>query len=305
MSAPALSVVVVGHAMAREMPRTLRSLSPAMQRGIAADDYEIVLVDSGTRPRMAMGAWETYGARVRYHWHETLSVSPAAAANAGMRLARGGIVGLMIDGARLASPGLLSGALAAAAVHPRAVVATLGFHLGPDVQMRSIHAGYDQAREDALLAACRWTEDGYNLFDIAAFAGSSAGGWFQPITESNALFMTRAVWEALGWLDEGFAAPGGGLVNLDLYRRATDLPGSELSMLLGEGSFHQIHGGVATNALVSPFELFHDEYKRLRGGAFVPPARLGRAVGAASAPQARRWLELSRELAREGRRVPI
>ena len=45
---PVLSVVVVVHDMARELPRTLRTLDPAHQRGIAADDYEVVVVDNGS-----------------------------------------------------------------------------------------------------------------------------------------------------------------------------------------------------------------------------------------------------------------
>ena len=52
--APDLSVVVIGYRMARELPRTLRSLSPAMQRGIKADQYEIILIDNGSPERMPL-----------------------------------------------------------------------------------------------------------------------------------------------------------------------------------------------------------------------------------------------------------
>ena len=45
---PSLSVVVVAYDMARELPRTLRSLAPDYQQGIAADDYEVVVVDNGS-----------------------------------------------------------------------------------------------------------------------------------------------------------------------------------------------------------------------------------------------------------------
>ena len=43
-----LSVVLVVHDMARELPRTLRSLSPRYQVGLAADDYEVIVVDNGS-----------------------------------------------------------------------------------------------------------------------------------------------------------------------------------------------------------------------------------------------------------------
>ncbi len=46
--APRVSVVVVAHDMARELPRTLRTLDPRRQVGIDADDYEVVLVDNGS-----------------------------------------------------------------------------------------------------------------------------------------------------------------------------------------------------------------------------------------------------------------
>jgi hypothetical protein len=41
--------------------------------------------------------------------------------------------------------------------------------------------------------------------------------------------------------------------------------------LLGEGTFHQVHGGVATNALTSPWQEFHAEYERIRGMPFAAP----------------------------------
>ncbi len=105
-------------------------------------------------------------------------------------------------------------------------------------------------------------------------AGSSAGGWFRPIAESNALFLTRAMWDALGGYDEAFAQPGGGLANLDAYVRACALDGSQLIMLLGEGTFHQMHGGVSTGAARPRWPEFHDEYVRLRGRAYEKPANV-------------------------------
>ena len=78
----------------------------------------------------------------------------------------------------LASPGLLATALLAEKLDERPVISSLGFHLGFTAQMEAVRKGYDQAHEDALLDAASWTEDGYRLFDIAALAGSSEGGFF-------------------------------------------------------------------------------------------------------------------------------
>jgi hypothetical protein len=264
---PRLSVVVISYEMARELPRTIRSLSPAVQRGIEAGDYELIVVDNGSREPPAFDA---FGAQVRTLRIQEPGPSPAAALNRGIAEARAPLVGAMIDGARLASPGLLRHALVAAALDDRAVIATLGFHLGPDLQRRAIAAGYDQAAEDALLERAGWTEDGYRLFDVAVPAHSAAGGWFEVPTESNAIFMPAELWAELGGFDERFTSPGGGFVNLDLFARACALPDSLLVILLGEATFHQVHGGVATNAPTLWHERFAEEYERLCG---APPGR--------------------------------
>jgi hypothetical protein len=301
---PELSVVVFGYRMARELPRTLLSLSPAMQKGITAGQYEVIAMDKlGDGPPTAPQPMESAedaatGMRLRRFRFETAPPSPAHAINFGLRQARGSLIGVMIDGARLASPGLLAGALLAARLDPRPVVSSLGFHLGPATQEKSVGRGYDQRREDRLLEESGWSEDGYRLFDISVLASSSWGGFFLPIAESNALFMPRALWDELGGFDEDFASPGGGLLNLDTYVRACALPETRLLVLLGEGTFHQVHGGVSTNAPVSPWDSFHAEYVRLRGKDFAPPdcepIYLGRVPR-----QALRIIEDSARLARE------
>src|SRR6185295_4750213 len=133
--------------------------------------------------------------------------------------------------------------------------------------------GYDQAAEDALLSGIGWEEDGYRLFEISALAGSSGGGWFDVPAESNAVFLTAGHWRSLGGYDPGFVMPGGGLANLDLWARACADESAELIMLLGEATFHQVHGGVATNSPVSKWRQFEDEYIRLRGHPYQRPRR--------------------------------
>ena len=147
------------------------------------------------------------------------TVSPVPAINLGMTLARGELVGIFIDGARMASPGLLAYALAASRLHPRPMIGTIAFHLGPSVQMESVKHGYDQGPEDALLAQSGWDDDGSRLFGISAFAGSSAGGWFDLPAESNAVFLRAEHWRDLGGWDERFETPGGGLADLDMWSR--------------------------------------------------------------------------------------
>ena len=270
--APDVSVIVIVYNMAREAPRTLLSLSAAYQRNIDARRYEVIVVDNGSTPPFDLHALEKLDGNFRLIRIDDAKPSPAQAINRGLAEARGKLIGVMIDGARIASPGVIALAAKAQRLAERTVILTLGFHLGPQVQMKSVLEDYDQKQEDRLLEDSGWTEDGYRLFDISVFAGSSANGWFEPISESNAVFMCKALWDELGGFDERFRAPGGGLVNLDTLSRAVRLRDVDVVTLLGEGTFHQIHGGVATNSTTSPWDLFHAEYKEIRGHAFQSPA---------------------------------
>src|SRR5437867_3979840 len=107
--------------------------------------------------------------------------------------------------------------------------------------------GYTKQVEDELLASIGWPEDGYRLFTIAALAASSELGWFVPVAESNCFFVRAETFDRIGGFDERFDLPGGGLANLDVYSRLCDLENAEPVVLLGEGTFHQLHGGVMTN----------------------------------------------------------
>ncbi|HEX3229301.1 MAG TPA: glycosyltransferase family A protein [Pyrinomonadaceae bacterium] len=282
---PEISLVVVTYNIPREAPRTLHSLSALYQRDIGADEYEIIVVDNGSDPPLDTDMVRRQTGNFRLIRIDQASPSPAQALNRGIAEAKGEIIGLMIDGARIVTPGLLHFARMGARLYPNAVVATLGWYLGFDYQRWAMQGGYNQAREDALLASIQWPTDGYRLFEIATMDDSSFDGWLQPIAESNGLFLRREFWQALGGVNEGFASPGGGLLNLDTYRRAIEFPEAQLVLLLGEGTFHQIHGGIATN---SPVEEMHanwqkwaPEYEAITGRPFAvakppaPPVYLG------------------------------
>lgn len=266
-----VSVVLCSYNMPRELPRTIRSLSPSMQRGVRKSDYELVVVDNGsTKPFNEEGCLR-WNADLRIIKVAAASPSPARAVNKGIAEARSDLIGVVIDGARLVSPGVISTALQVSKLCDRVVILTLGFHLGPKVQMESISEGYNEEQEDRLLAQSRWTEDGYRLFNISVLAASSAYGWFCPINESNAIFMRRTLWNELGGFDERFQSPGGGLVNLDLLSRASQLRDTLIVTLLGEGTFHQVHGGVATNSPQGSIDRFKIEYETIHGHSFRIP----------------------------------
>ncbi|MEZ5178304.1 MAG: glycosyltransferase family A protein [Acidimicrobiales bacterium] len=268
--APAVSVVVVAYDMARELPRTLHTLDPRRQVGVDGGDYEVVLVDNGSPTPVDPDVLARFSGRLELIRLDPAPPSPARAANEGVRAASGDLVGLVVDGARLCSPGLVATARLAAALASRPVVTAPAWHLGPVPHMRAAEVGYDQAAEDELLATTGWEDDAYELFGVSTFAGSSWRGIFGPMGESSSLFLPPSLWEELGGLDERFDLPGGGLVNHDLYRRATELPGVRLVELLGEGTFHQFHGGAATSRRFGWPEMAAG-YEALRGEPYRPP----------------------------------
>jgi hypothetical protein len=257
--------------MQRELPRTLHTLSDSYQHH--RPDTEIIVVDNGSLEPPGATDLESLGVdQFIGIASQDASPSPAHAANLGLSEASGELVGLIVDGARMASPGLLHHAVAASKAVERSVVATFAYHLGEETQMASVAKGYDRDVEDRLLDSVDWRVDGYSLFSIASLAGSSHRGWFGPMGESNALFMPPSIWDELGGMDESFDRPGGGLANHDLYRRACELDGITLFNLLGEGTFHQYHGGAATSRS-DTHEALWSEYEALRGRPYRPPER--------------------------------
>ncbi len=100
--------------------------------------------------------------------------------------------------------------------------------------------------------------------------------------------MSRTSFVEMGGYDERFTSPGGGLVNHDFLGRVLARPDIRPVVILGEGSFHQIHGGVATNVPPEeyPWESFKAEYQRIHNEPFeyvkpVPAYYLGEMHGAA------------------------
>lgn len=298
---PDVSLVVVVYNISREAPRTLRSLSATYQRHIDADDYEVIVVDNGSTPPLDLRAIEGLSGNFRLIRIDHAHPSPAQALNRGLAEARGAVIGVMIDGARVVTPGLLHFARHGARLCDKAVVATLGWYLGPDFQWRSMESGYDRTQEDALLASIDWPTDGYRLFEIGSMDESSVDGWFKPIAETNALFLRREFWDALGGLDERFDSRGGGLLNLDTFNRAIEWPDAQLVVLLGEATFHQLHGGTNTNIpLLQQHEnwsVWGPQYASIRGRPYgIPqPPKTPMYVGTLPKPMLARFVRSAAE----------
>lgn len=260
-SRPRLSVVICTFEMQREAPRTLLSASVPYQKDIGVDEYEVIVVDNGssTPPEVPAGL-----PSVRVLRHPSPTPSPAPAMNWGAEQASGDILLFAIDGARIFSDRLYRSVLDAHRRVDDALVYTLAWHIGPAEQMTSSRQGYDQRVEDELIASSGWPDDPDALWKVSVFAGSSNEGFFRPVAESNAFSVPRTLFERLGGYDERYTSPGGGLCNLEIFRRYVNHLGVTAVCLLSEGTFHQFHGGVATSGRVGWDELVA-EHRRITG----------------------------------------
>ena len=248
---PKLSIIMCAYRMQREVPRTLLSFLPPLQKGVDGVDYEIIVVDNGSPQALVLGDAQRRAPRpVRLIGvpAESARASPVTAINAAaLEQAAGEFLMICIDGARMASPYLVRRTVDVLIRHPQAFTFVGSRHLGPKPQMQSVREGYDQAAEDALLSATPWREDLDQLYRISVWAGAHKDGNPLQQNESNAFAMSGESWQAVGGYDEGFVRPGGGLCNLELFSRHVRKPNALNVLLLGEATFHQVHNGAATS----------------------------------------------------------
>ena len=262
---PYMSIVLVSYNMNRELAKTIYSLSADFQRDISSDEYEVILIDNGSKVPPTLEDFSGIDIDLTIYHHENPTHSPVDAINIAINKASGQFIGVCIDGARIHSPRVLATAREGLCIRDRTVVAVRGRYLGSKLQRDSIAEGYNKEIEDNLLASSGWQTNGYRLFDISVFDESSGLNWFDPIMESNALFMDRVLWREVNGFDPQFKSPGGGLVNLDTWTRVLELPDINPVILFGEATFHQVHGGVATNGTLDAISGFFDEYAQIRG----------------------------------------
>jgi len=260
---PRLSVVVIFHNMRRESERTLHSLTTTYQKDVSDSQYEVIAIDSSSNEPLDEKEVYSYGPQFRYLRINPQHPSPCEALNLGASEAKYDIIMFVIDGARILSPSIIKKTLDAFRKFKNPFVYTLGMHIGPKPQAESILDGYCQSVEDDLLKQTEWKENGYSLFPLSSLAYSSQGGYFSELNESNCFSLYKKTYMEIGRYNESFIKPGGGLCNLDIFNRAMENKNITPVILMGEATFHQYHGGVATNVPIeeSPWEIFASEYR--------------------------------------------
>jgi hypothetical protein len=279
--AAGLSVVIIFYDMCREASRTLYSLSRKYQNIDDSSRYEVIAIDNGSASRLSADIVRSFGPEFSYHYVETDDPTPCETINRFVRSARFDNIMILIDGARILSPGVFRLTFTALEAFEHPFIYTLGMHLGAKPQNFLVGEGYNSLVEDRLLETVDWKSDGYSLFTISSPALSSKRGFFSRLTESNCFTVRKDDFINIGLYQTRFTSPGGGLCNLELFNRVNEASWLQPIMLLGEASFHQFHGGVATNAPIDqhPWDAMEREYSQIVGepwqNMFRPPIYLG------------------------------
>lgn len=271
ISSPKISILVIVFNMRRQAMNTLYSLSPRYQQNIAAEDYEVIIVENHSSHSLDPKEVKHILPNSHYYLREESSSSPVHAINFGFQQCRASMIGLMIDGARMLSPRVLEYALMAQKIDTNALVAVPGYNLGPAEHQHAQHHQYDESMEIQQLGDIAWKENGYRLFDISSIGGANPTGVINPLLESNCVFASQSCFEKIGWADTEFSYPGGGSLNLHIFRSLGMLPETQHYFILpGEGSFHQQHGGVTTQAREDRDQLLRTFAKQInkRWGVF-------------------------------------
>lgn len=294
---PIVSFILIVYDMPRQAENTVRSLMTNYQRDVVAGDYELLIVENESANTMDPAFIASLPAHFSYHLRQETQPTPIHAINYGIDKAAGKNICVMIDGARVLSPGVVKNVLLGHRISDLAVVTVPGYHLGKELQQKAVGSGYNEDTERALMDAIRWPEDGYRLFDIACFSGSCAAGFYLPHSESNCISLPRRMWRDLGGFDARFDARGGGVVNLDTFKRACEYPGAVHVFLHGEGTFHQFHGGVTTGGEDAEtrqrfIDRIMDQYEEIRGARYQSPVTEPVYLGELSDP-AQRFVAIS------------
>ena len=239
-------------------------------------DYEIIVVENRSKNNMDEAELAAITGNIRYYLRDESLPTPVNAINFGVDQAKAKNICILVDGARMVTPKLIHYMLQAQTLYPSPVISAPGYHLGKELQQNAVLSGYNEEKEQELLAPIDWKNNGYRLLEVSCLSGTSSNGFFLPIGESNTIGTSKHVFDKVGGFNPGFTDTGGGQCNLDFYKRIVELPGTQLVLLLGEGSFHQYHGGVTTGRDTGGvrdemMQRHFDQYHSIRGEYYKPP----------------------------------
>ncbi len=264
-----LDIFICIYNMKVEINNTIFTCLPPFQKEVDVETYRIFVVDNGSTDGTDGKEIENMGSNIKYLRYPHPTPSPAKALNWAIEnWGENENVMVCIDGARMFSPHLISKANFLLNRFPSAFVYTIGYHLGDETHMSLSNKGYTTEQGRKFLLSLDWKNDPGQLQSNSVFAGSSHGGYFEPVSESNAFSTSRLNFERIGGFREEFVSPGGGSSNREIFQRYVLDEHTDNFCLLKEGTYHQYHGGIATSNKVDR-KLFRQEYFDIIGSPLV------------------------------------
>jgi hypothetical protein len=294
LDGPPLSVIVITYCMQHQIANTIMTLTPPYQQNVSADQYQVVVIDNGSDEALTESIWkQSPNVRYQHIAKQNAPRNPGVAINRAVAENHSPLLCIMIDGARMLTPGVLHRGTELPSLSPNTIVEVRGWHLGPKLQMESVLDGYNSDVEKKLLERINWPNDPYRLFDISTPAASMKKGFLGLAAECTCLFISRTLFDKIGGFDERYTEPGGGLCNADFFVRAVE-HSDRVFTLLGEGTFHQIHGGAATGLSGEnsrdAFRRWKGEYEKLSRPWHSSPVDYVPILAGHLPKPARRWL---------------
>lgn len=257
-----LSIVIGSYELRHQIRKTIVSIMEAIERA-SMKDVEVVIADNSKENSVQDEIGEAReGIRVVECGMHDMSIH--AAINKVAADTEGEYLCIMIDGARIWSPGILS--KWKHLMSTNTVVHVPNYQLGKSHQMYREKSGYSQETEESLLEAIGWP----NLKTKQLIENSwceEHAGCGPKIFESNCLFVSRSLWKAVGGFDTAFRRKDGGFASADLLNRL-NAEGGKLKIISTEGTFHQLHDGSTTTNPDKTRRALKEmtiEYKEIRG----------------------------------------
>jgi hypothetical protein len=277
---PRLSIVVILHWARCKAQRTLQSLSPSYQRGIAASEYEVLVVDKGGESATAEAFVHGFGSNFHYYQDQNWS-SDAEALNWGVRQSHTRYIGVLIHCADILTPHVLDYAKRLTDSVDCPIIALRRFLIA-----QNLSVPHERSEGEGLLERNGWLEDPYRMFEVSLFMGKERLGWFGQMWDSAFLALPRDVFESIGGCDERFDVPTSGLLGPDLFARAVTYPQAQVYALLGEGSFIQGDHDVTNLDLIQQentrYHAFLAHYERIYGRSYDDPELTLEFLGSAN-----------------------
>ena len=147
---PAVSFIVILYNMPKQAEKTLYSLTAEYQQGVEESDYEVIVVENESANNLDRQFVANLPDNFSYHLRAEREPTPVHAINHGAGISRGRYLCVMIDGARMVTPGVVRNILRGHRLHDRAVVTVPGYHIGEQLQQEAVDAGYGVEEDQAL-----------------------------------------------------------------------------------------------------------------------------------------------------------